>query len=561
MYIAPNTTLRMLRNVPLEPDYNNTLYFASREAQVSYFLGKTKYNLQSQSYQRVNKGVCRVNIKAEDLYDCNYMMFQNTSFGSKWFYAFITSIDYVNNVTADVYYELDVMQTWLKDIGLRMCFVEREHSATDEIGDNIVAEPLALGEMVFNTYGKFGTDLDTMAIAVLVCDTDDENYGGRMIEGIFSGAMLHCYSTNETGVGKLKELLADLVEKPDAVVGMYMIPARAITSAYGNLDNGMTVPFSIVCEHVDYDNLTPLAGTETLDGHVVRNKKLYTYPFNYYHIDNANGRELALRYEFFTTSAGLRNLKPQFKMHLNATQPVSVVLRPKNYKGVKNNDFCKTESIDITSYPACSWNIDYFTAWMAQNTVPEVISAFSNVLGAVSQAGSMMALGAGTGTSGATLSAGSKGNGQLLGTAQADEKINGIGFAANVQIVSNIVSKAYTASIHADIMKGSLNNGNINVSAGLQKFFAGRVSVCKQQAEIIDDFFDRYGYATNRLKVPTITSRTSWNYVKTVGSNIDGNIPGDDKRIIDAIFDKGVTFWHNHDNVDNYSLNNAPVSP
>lgn len=546
MYIAPNSTIRLLRNVRLEPDYTNTIYFASVSAQTTYFTSKTKYTLTAQSYQRVNKGVCRVNYKVEDLYDCNYLMFQNTSFGTKWFYAFITKIDYINNVTADVHYEIDVMQTWLKDMTFSMCFVEREHSGSDEIGDNIIAEPLATGEMVFNEYGKLSNDLDDMAIAVLIVDVDAQDAGGRMVDGIFSGAKLIAYSTNSTGVNNLKSKLAEYKQKPDAIAGMYMLPARAVTDTIANLDSGIETIFSTVCEDVDYDNLSPLTGNETIDGHIVRNKKLFTYPYNYYHIDNANGRSLALRYEFFTNNAGLKNLKPQFKMFLNATMPVTVVLRPKNYKGVKNGDIVKTESIDINSYPMCSWNMDYWTAWVAQNTVPEAISAYMSMLGIGASAGSAIM--------GASL-----GNGASVGTHEAQAGMSGA--TAGVGVVANIVTKMYNASIHADILKGSLNNANINVASGLQKFFAGRVSVNKQQAEIIDDFFDRFGYATNRVKVPNITSRTSWNYVKTIGSNVDGNIPGDDKHLIDAIFDKGITFWHNGDNVDNYSLNNAPVSP
>lgn len=54
----------------------------------------------------------RVEKKAEDLYDCNYLAFQNTSFGSKWFYAFITSVEYVNNITSEITFEIDVLQTY-----------------------------------------------------------------------------------------------------------------------------------------------------------------------------------------------------------------------------------------------------------------------------------------------------------------------------------------------------------------------------------------------------------------------------------------------------------------
>ena len=51
-------------------------------------------------------------MNVEALYNCNYLAFQNASFGGKWFYAFIDSVEYVNNVTSEVTYTIDVMQTW-----------------------------------------------------------------------------------------------------------------------------------------------------------------------------------------------------------------------------------------------------------------------------------------------------------------------------------------------------------------------------------------------------------------------------------------------------------------
>ena len=220
--------------------------------------------------------------------------------------------------------------------------------------------------------------------------------------------------------------------------------------------------------------------------------------------------------------------------------PVTVVLRPTNYKGIKNNDFSKTESIDLNSYPMCSWNVDAWDAWVAQNSIPEVMSAVSGFAGA--------GVGFASVAIGASAAAPVVGAGLVAG-------------AAILALTTGKLSEMYKASIQADISKGSLNNANINVASKIQNFFAGRVSINRQQAKIIDDFFDRFGYATNELKVPNITSRRSWNYIKTIGSNIDGNIPGDDKVKIDNIFDNGITFWHNGDNIDNYSLNNDPVSP
>jgi hypothetical protein len=102
MYIAPNSTIILLHNCPLDKTYDHTLTFTSALAQQNYFKSLAKYTFNDQSYTRYQRGVLTIQKKAEDLYDCNYLMFQNTSFGNKWFYAFVTAIDYVNNVTSRV---------------------------------------------------------------------------------------------------------------------------------------------------------------------------------------------------------------------------------------------------------------------------------------------------------------------------------------------------------------------------------------------------------------------------------------------------------------------------
>ena len=94
MLIQPNSTISILKNVPLDNTYNHTLWFDNVGAQSTYFASMAKYTMSGQSYQRVNRGVGRIQKKADDIYDCNYMMFQNTSYGNKWFYAFITAIEH-----------------------------------------------------------------------------------------------------------------------------------------------------------------------------------------------------------------------------------------------------------------------------------------------------------------------------------------------------------------------------------------------------------------------------------------------------------------------------------
>ena len=129
MYIAPNTEIRLLSGVPLDNTYAHTIYFTSKESQAEYFAGKTLPNglLTQQSYQRYAKGTLRINRLADDIYNANYMMFRNTSFGNRWFYAFVNNIEYVSNTVCEIEYEIDVIQTWFFDVTLLQSFVEREH--------------------------------------------------------------------------------------------------------------------------------------------------------------------------------------------------------------------------------------------------------------------------------------------------------------------------------------------------------------------------------------------------------------------------------------------------
>ena len=137
MYVLPNTNIKLLKECPLDNTYTNTLWFADKEKQTNYFLGLVKKHFYRCSYQRQSKSI-RLEVRYDDIYECNYLMYQNTGHGNKWFYAFITKIEYVNETTSEVFFEIDVMQTWMFDYTLKESFVEREHSETDNIGDNIV---------------------------------------------------------------------------------------------------------------------------------------------------------------------------------------------------------------------------------------------------------------------------------------------------------------------------------------------------------------------------------------------------------------------------------------
>ena len=65
-----------------------------------------------------------------------------------------------------------------------------------------------------------------------------------------------------------------------------------------------------------------------------------------------------------------------------------------------------------------------------------------------------------------------------------------------------------------------------------------------------------YGYKVNSVKIPNLTGRKNWNYIKTIGATIHGYFPDNDLKELKQMFDNGVTLWHNPNTFLDYSQSN-----
>ena len=75
------------------------------------------------------------------------------------------------------------------------------------------------------------------------------------------------------------------------------------------------------------------------------------------------------------------------------------------------------------------------------------------------------------------------------------------------------------------------------------------------QCEMVDDYLERYGYAINEIEVPSISSRSNWNYLKG-DISFTVNATNDVKNQLKSIFANGFTVWHNYATMLDYSQNN-----
>ena len=107
--------------------------------------------------------------------------------------------------------------------------------------------------------------------------------------------------------------------------------------------------------------------------------------------------------------------------------------------------------------------------------------------------------------------------------------------------------------------EGSTNVGSATYTWDMIGMNFRHMSIRKQFAQIADDFFDMFGYATHRVKTPNKAHRQNWWYTKTIDCNITGNVPNDYMNQIKDAYNKGITFWRNPSNFLNYSVSNGIV--
>lgn len=553
--IEPKTDIRLLSNVPLDSTYNHTIRFKSVTEQSTYFANKTKHPLTKQTYQRINRGYARIGLPADECYDCNYMMFRNTAYGSKWFYAFINSVEYVNDGSCTITFTIDVMQTWWFDFTIRQSMVIREHSATDEAGDNILPEPVKLGEYVQASGGSTNI-LKNLAVILAICD-QQETFVGNVFEGTFSGCAYYAYNIGSApDVEALKVKVLDYTQSPDSIVGMWMCPLMFV----GTLDSDHRMTQTAKGSSYDSEkgDITPLTpSTSSLNGYKPKNNKLFTYPYNYLQLDNGCDNSLVLRYEFF------EDLSPMYRIEGTRNAPVKACVYPTHYKGSKSEPY-RMESLNMASYPMCSWNNDAYKVWLAQNSYINNVKMAQTVVNSVVQgAGSL----AGFSTS--------LQNAKIVGETSKDSQrviennaYNSLGtglVGAIMNPANEYVNQSlndYSASIQADLFRGTLGNSNLLVAQGENKLFYRRMCIPYEYARSIDNFFTMYGYAQNRMKQPNVCSgnglRPHWNYIQTSGAVARGSVPAPDLQLICKIFDSGITFWENGEEIGNYTFDNSP---
>ena len=527
-----NSKVIICNNINLDKSYKNVLDY-NTESMVALCNSHKVASDDKYSFIVGNRNEIIVNFSYSTCLSANYMAFQNPDYSNKWFFAFIDDVEYTSDSATTIRYTIDSWSTWFDYWTTNMCFVEREHTNDDSIGANIQPEQLEHGEYIMaDNYTK-----TNLASYPCICIEATKLIGMGNVSGggndnrVFSGVIRYLFKQNQTGTAWanadyfLEEF--DSQGYGESIVGLYMIPEDfTLNASWHEITQGSGMEYGLMSNmynDIAFDMADYTAGTPSTlaGGYVPVNNKLYTFPYRYCLVSNSAGTEIPMHYEDFT------NNLPVFHMEGAICPGCSIKLTPMNYKGILNN---YDESIEAAKLPICSWSSDMYTNWLTQTSLNRNISLATDTVqtafGAARMAG-----------------------GDITGSKDVMSGLSNI---------KDTLIEKYEHSFMPSQAKGNVNSGNVNFAIDMCDFIFYHYSIKPQFARVIDDYFTRFGYQTNRLKVPNITGRRYWNYIK-IGYQEElgnGTVPANDMEIINDIAHKGTTIWHDHENINNFSLNN-----
>lgn len=513
-----NSKLIICQGINIDKSYTNVLSY-NLNAMLNLVESKAMYSQYNYNFIDYDKNEIKADVDYAIAIDCNYIAFQNPRHGNKWYFAFIDDVIYRAPKQCTIKFTLDVWSTFHDDWTEKPCFVVREHVNNDAIGANTTDEGVSVGNnYVVNahlrdSYNR-GTQHIIMATNINPLNNAKE-YAGAY-NGIPSGFKYFCFDNNATGLQSVMDAIINTQVYEGEILQLFMAPAWLS-------GNQIQIPSSDApaVQELGVSRIT------TLDGYTPKNSKMLTYPFCYILNSNGQGQSAILKQELWTVTNG--EMKQEMIGALTAG--CSIRLVPKNYNGDELNF---DEGINLGKFPQLSWSTDAYINWLVENgiTVPTQIRTGNAIVDNYIRPTAI----------GVVNNLTSFASGGLKGLA-------------------DYLYESMTAEFRPPQVSGNTNAGDVMWSARENCFHTYRMTVKREYAKRIDDYFTRCGYKVNETKLANLTGRQYWNFVEIGKDEIigTGKVPSKYMEEINNICRQGVTIWHSHENIGNYNLNNAIV--
>ena len=579
--------------------YKNTRWFDNRSQQTSYFNSRTTvHNMGGQnSFQRIEgRYYVKVNKNIDDLWGTNYLTFLNRN---KRFYAFVTTLQYINDGLTHVYFEIDVLQTWLFEMNFKPSYVIREH------------RPLwnSDGTPVINTIDEglnYGTEYDNRLTSrlrnqlnggykwlVIVSKTPIESGADNEVEGkvIANPQPLSYYIVPfkdnditptivingvDDPISPPTRILSEIYKSERAVnniVSIYVTDYTGIRTTFNSGSQGapdvITFPNNGNADVSSVDLTSGLRVVKVNEVHRFHVEEIEISSDKYNGFANVTESKLLMSPYTSLIFDDFRGNRTEYKLeHIKGKK---LVVQVKGSLGVSNN----------VSYGIKNYNNDHTTHGVeradesalisnAPSDIPiinDMLSAFlqgnrnsiQNQKNSIVWNGIFGAVGGLLGGVGSSMQAShtkAQGNAMgvgmgALGVTQSAMNITQ-GLGNSVLALQSIQAKQQDISnIPPQIAKQG-SNVAYDYGNNYQGLYILRKQIKPEYRRILGDFFKMFGYKTNEVKIPNFKTRQNWNYVQTESCMITGNFNNNDLQKLKSIFDNGITLWHTND-VGNYN--------
>ena len=543
-----NSKIYLCKDINLDREYKNVLSYTEQEM-LTLCIEKSLASASNFTFIRPDRNEIQVEFSYATCLQCNYMAFQNPNYSNKWFFAFIDEVSYIGDKTTKISFTVDEHATWYDYWYTKPCLVLREHVNSDMIGEHTYPENLEHGPYIINDYNKIiytpgSTEYVVVGTTWLPSNTPNlpsvQYYGG-----IFSGVYYLAFDSMQYAKNFI--LAMDGLGRGSNIIHVFMAPSylcqpstffQADLQSKETWDNGTVHNKTF---HIETYIVTSNSGSilltnyainlnSTLNGYTPKNNKLYTGDYNYLLISNGVGNDAIFKYEDFVSN------QPLFNAYGVLCPGCSIKLYPVNYRKYNDDGYILNsgfnEGLTGAKYPICSYPSDTYINWLTQQSVNTKMNLV--------QTGVRIA---------STLLAGGE-----------DVSSGGL---FNQQ--ASYLSERYQHALVGKQVEGNINAGDVSFASNHMYFTYYKMSIKSEYARKIDAYFNKFGYQVNEIKSPNVTGRTYWNFIQIgpyeeIGySNNLGSVPAKSMDTINRIYRNGVTIWHDHANIGNYSLSNTII--
>jgi hypothetical protein len=572
--IQPDSQIWFLSGTGIE-NYENQIDFRNTGVRRQFMQEHLLFTVNNYRYVRKNQTIL-INKNVEQCYNIDYCYYKNRNFGDREIFCFVTDVNYVNDETTEISIEVDAWTTFQFDIKFKKCFIMNQHEqefANNNydlhggalVGNNLYPENLEFGGNYVNVHTE--SYHWKLPYLILLCSSVelDGDFGSKNSPNINSSHGTVCdnipsmlsYYILKSGA-EFENLAKGLSNAPwiaQNIQFVTMIPTEFLDdSNLRKIDISFSTGTKVSVYKIKDNYISPEKDILKVDNVIEKfglkqeHFKLYQYPYSYIEMTGYNGQQFIIKPELLSD----KNVIDLQGISYISSAPRFCVY-PKGYANYSDNGFkygnLVTQGDFINSgiifgnFPQIPVLVDNSILYQAQNANSFALNnAIANYNKKEARFFAPIETGMGV------VSNALKGNigGVISSLYGGAKKVYETDKQSEITIRKQM-AKIQDAEITPPTLAGQTGGDGFNIANGFGGITLKWKTIHPTMIERLNSFFERYGYVSNRFEFPKLRTCERFNYIKTQGCIIEANIPKSFAEIIQNMFDKGVTLWHDGD--------------